>query len=94
METIFRNVSIVSIGLMTFAATTPDLGQNTRVAKNLVVFHAITSANGHFKTGEIMDIGAEGIDVYNTNTTLNTFESEKFQEPAERDRTAIDQILA
>ena len=30
------------------------------------VFHAITGANGRFKTGQIMDVGAEGLDVYNT----------------------------
>ncbi|HCD00058.1 MAG TPA: hypothetical protein DER64_05970, partial [Planctomycetaceae bacterium] len=30
------------------------------------VFHAITGANGRFKTGEILDVGAEGLDVYNT----------------------------
>ena len=30
------------------------------------VFHAITGANGRFKTGQILDVGAEGIDVYNT----------------------------
>ena len=73
MATIFRNVSILVIGLLTVATTTPGLGQNSSVAKNLFVFHAITSANGRFKTGEIMDFGAEGIDVY--NTMLNTFQS-------------------
>ncbi|MEO2034316.1 MAG: hypothetical protein ABGZ35_19745, partial [Planctomycetaceae bacterium] len=30
------------------------------------VFHAISSANGRFRSGEIMDVNAEGIDVYNT----------------------------
>ena len=30
------------------------------------VFHAITGANGRFKTGQILDVGAEGLDVYNT----------------------------
>jgi hypothetical protein len=30
------------------------------------VFHAISSANGWFRSGEIMDVNAEGIDVYNT----------------------------
>lgn len=42
MATISRNVSILVIGLMTVATTTPGLGQNSSVAKNLVVFHAIT----------------------------------------------------
>ena len=30
------------------------------------VFHAITGAGGRFKTGQIIDIGHEGLDVYNT----------------------------
>lgn len=30
------------------------------------VFHAISGANGKFKTGEIVDVGAEGMDLYNT----------------------------
>lgn len=30
------------------------------------VFHAITGANGRLKTGKILDIDAQGIDVYNT----------------------------
>jgi hypothetical protein len=30
------------------------------------IFHAITGANGRFKTGQIMDVGAEGVNVYNT----------------------------
>ncbi|HEV7280241.1 MAG TPA: hypothetical protein VGN57_08515 [Pirellulaceae bacterium] len=30
------------------------------------VFHAITGTGGRFKTGEILDLKAEGIDVYNT----------------------------
>ncbi|WP_235934739.1 hypothetical protein [Candidatus Laterigemmans baculatus] len=30
------------------------------------MFHAITSAGGRFKTGETLDVHAEGLDVYNT----------------------------
>ena len=30
------------------------------------VFHAVTGANGRFKTGQIADLKAEGLDVYNT----------------------------
>ncbi|MEC7409205.1 MAG: hypothetical protein VYB72_10340 [Planctomycetota bacterium] len=32
------------------------------------VFHAITGANGRFRTGEILDVNAEGVDVYDTMT--------------------------
>ena len=30
------------------------------------VFHAITGAGGRFKTGQLLDVQAEGLDVYNT----------------------------
>lgn len=45
-------------------------GRHANVKRELSgVFHAITGANGRFKTGQIMDIGAEGLDVYNTMLT-------------------------
>ncbi len=30
------------------------------------MFHALTSANGRFNTGEILDVKVEGLDVYDT----------------------------
>ena len=33
------------------------------------VFQAVTGANGRFQTGQIMDVKAEGLDVYNTMLT-------------------------
>jgi hypothetical protein len=30
------------------------------------VFHAVTGANGRFKTGQILDLSVEAIDLYNT----------------------------
>ena len=92
MATIFRNVSILVIGLMTVATTTPGLGQNSSVAKNLFVFHAITSANGRFKTGEIMDVGAEGLDVY--NTMVSAMGAKHRLGPAKRESRHVRSILA
>jgi hypothetical protein len=56
------------------------------------VFHAITAANGRFKTGSILDVGREGIDVY--NTMLETFNTNKRLGPNDRDYNRVDGILA
>jgi hypothetical protein len=56
------------------------------------VFHAITSANGCFKTGEIMDVNAEGLDVY--NTMLEAMGVSKRLGPSQRDRNPVDAIRA
>ncbi|WP_197996337.1 hypothetical protein [Gimesia panareensis] len=56
------------------------------------VFHCITGANGRFKTGQIMDVGKEGLDVY--NTMLTAFGSKVKLGPAKRKTTAVDAIRA
>ena len=58
--------TILENSLITISTESGD-GRHSNVKRELSgVFHAITSAGGRFKTGEIMDVGAEGIDVYNT----------------------------
>ncbi|MBT7918741.1 MAG: hypothetical protein HN617_14470, partial [Planctomycetaceae bacterium] len=54
--------------------------------------HAITGANGRFKTGQIMDVGAEGIDVY--NTMLQAMGVKDQLGPDDRDNQTIDRIRA
>jgi hypothetical protein len=56
------------------------------------VFHAITGANGRFKTGQIMDVAAEGIDVY--NTMLGAMGVKDQLGPDDRDNQMIDRIRA
>jgi hypothetical protein len=56
------------------------------------VFHAITGANDRFKTGQIMDVGAEGLDVYNSITAAMGAKTELG--PKKRDKRKIDQIRA
>ena len=56
------------------------------------VFHAITGANGRFKTGQIMDVGAEGIDVY--NTMLKSMGVSDRLGPADREMNRVPAILA
>ena len=56
------------------------------------VFHAITSANGRFKTDQIIDVNSEGIDVY--NTMLSAMDAKHRLGPAGRKHAAVDSIRA
>jgi hypothetical protein len=68
-------------------------GRHSDVKRELSgVFHCITGANGRFKTGEIMDVKSEGIDVY--NTMLNTMGVKNHLGPKTRDRQSVDKIRA
>lgn len=58
--------TILENSLITISTESGD-GRHNDVKRELSgVFHAITSANGRFKTGQFLDVGAEGMDVYNT----------------------------
>lgn len=56
------------------------------------VFHAITSAGGRFKTGQILDVNAEGIDVY--NTMVSAVGAKEQLDSAKRESKRVDEILA
>ncbi len=61
--------TILENSLITISTESGD-GRHSDPKRELSgVFHAITGADGRFKTGEIMDVGAEGVDVYNTMLT-------------------------
>ncbi|MED5448597.1 MAG: DUF1552 domain-containing protein [Planctomycetota bacterium] len=58
--------TILDNSLITISTESGD-GRHNDVKRELSgVFHAITGANGRFKTGQVMDVKAEGLDVYNT----------------------------
>lgn len=58
--------TILDNSLITISTESGD-GRHNDVKRELSgIFHAVTGANGRFKTGEIMDVNAEGLDVYNT----------------------------
>ncbi|NNE00836.1 MAG: DUF1552 domain-containing protein [Pirellulaceae bacterium] len=68
-------------------------GRHNDVKRELSgVFHAITGANGRFKTGQIMDVKAEGIDVY--NTMLTAMDAKEKIGPEKRKTTQVDKIRA
>ena len=84
--------SILENSLLTISTESGD-GRHNDVKRELSgVFHAITSANGRFKTGQIMDVKAEAIDVY--NTMLIAMGAKKRLGPAKRQPAAIDKIRA
>ncbi|MEM9828079.1 MAG: DUF1552 domain-containing protein [Planctomycetota bacterium] len=63
------------------------------------IFHAVTSAGGRLKTGRILDVGREGIDVYNTMLErICEKSSDQGQSPrlgeTQREFRRVDSILA
>ena len=54
------------------------------------VFHAVTGATGRFQTGQIMDVKAEGLDVY--NTMLTAMNAKQHLGPDKREHRAVDEI--
>lgn len=84
--------TILDNALITISTESGD-GRHNDVKRELSgVFHAITGADRRFKTGQIMDVGAEGIDVY--NSMLDAMGSQKKLGPADRESRRVDQIRA
>ncbi len=90
METNGR--TILENSLITISTESGD-GRHADVKRELSgVFHAITGANGRFKTGHILDVGAEGIDVY--NTMLNAMGTDQRLGVTDRPENPVDAIRA
>ena len=84
--------TILENSMITVSTESGD-GRHNNVKRELSgVFHAITGANGRFKTGSIMDVGAEGIDVY--NTMLTAMNCQHQLGPAKREGRSVDAIRA
>jgi hypothetical protein len=82
--------TILENSLITISTESGD-GRHNDVKRELSgVFHAITSAGGRFKTGQIIDVGAEGLDVY--NTMLDTMGIAQRLGPRNRKMNPIDAI--
>jgi hypothetical protein len=78
--------------LLTISTESGD-GRHDNVKRELSgVFHAITGANGRFKTGQIVDVRAEGIDVY--NTMLAAMGASQRLGPSKRESRTTDIIRA
>ncbi len=83
--------SVLENSMITVSTESGDGRHNDSKRELSGVFHAITGANGRFKTGEVMDVGHEGLDVY--NTMLGAMGAKKKLGPADREATSADKIL-
>ena len=84
--------TILENALITISTESGD-GRHNDVKRELSgVFHAMTGASGRFKTGQIMDLKAEGLDVY--NTILEGMGVAQKMGPGDRTHTGIDAIRA
>ncbi|MGB1924881.1 MAG: DUF1552 domain-containing protein [Rubripirellula sp.] len=84
--------TILENSLITISTESGD-GRHNDVQRELSgVFHAITGAKGRFRTGEIQDVRAEGLDVYNTMTSA--LGARYRMGPSERTPRVIDSLLA
>ena len=84
--------TILENSMVTISTESGD-GRHNDVKRELSgVFHAVSGANGCFKTGQIMDIGAEGLDVY--NTMLDAMGAKDRLGPASRQHRRVDSIRA
>jgi len=84
--------SILENSLITVSTESGDGRHNDPRRELSGIFHAVSGANGRFKTGEIVDVDAEGLDVY--NTMLTAMGSGLRLGPAKREARAIDRIRA
>jgi hypothetical protein len=84
--------TILENSMITVSTESGD-GRHSNVKRELSgVFHATTSANGRFKTGQIMDVGKEGLDVY--NTMLDAMGATQRLGPSKREGISVDSIRA
>ncbi len=84
--------TILENSLITISTESGD-GRHNDVKRELSgIFHAVTAANGRFKTGEILDVGREGLDVY--NTLLTGMGAQRRLGPPNRQSQPVDAIRA
>ena len=84
--------TILENSMITISTESGDGRHNDSKRELSGVFHAITGANGRFKSGQIMDVSEEGIDVY--NTMIGAMGSNHRLGPDSRDFRHVDSILA
>ncbi|MBP89527.1 MAG: hypothetical protein CMJ64_22930 [Planctomycetaceae bacterium] len=84
--------TILENSLITISTESGD-GRHNDVKRELSgVFHAIAGAGGRFKTDQIMDVQAEGLDVY--NTMLTAMDAKRRLGPEKEPLNAVDKIRA
>jgi hypothetical protein len=84
--------TILENSLFTLSTESGDGRHNDPVRELSGVFHAVTGANGRFKTGQVVDLGAEALDVY--NTILDGMDVTRRMGPPNREKRAVDAVRA
>lgn len=84
--------TLLENSLITISTESGDGRHNDSKRELSGIFHAITGANGRFKTGQIIDVGAEGLDVY--NTMLAAMDVTARLGPSQRENHSVDVIRA
>jgi len=84
--------SVLENAMLTVSTESGDGRHNDSKRELSGIFHAISGANGRFKTGEIMNVGREGIDVY--NTMLSAMGAPHRLGPQDREFRPAEQILS
>lgn len=84
--------SVLENSMLTVSTESGDGRHNDSKRELSGIFHAISGANGRFKTDQIMDIGHEGLDVY--NTMLSAMRTQHRLGPKDREGVTTESILA
>ena len=86
-----NGLSILENSMVTVSTESGD-GRHSDSRRELSgVFHAISGANERFRTGEILDVNAEGLDLY--NTMLEAYGVSRRLGPSGRGFNRVDAIL-
>jgi hypothetical protein len=84
--------TILENSMITISTESGDGRHNDPKRELSGIFHAITGANGTFKTGQIQAVGAEGLDVY--NTMIEAMGVSRRLGPANREMNRIEGLRA
>ena len=84
--------TILENALLTISTESGDGRHNDSKRELSGVFHAISSGGGRFKTGQFLDVQAEGLDVY--NTMLDAMGAQQRLGPTDREHQPIGSILS
>ena len=84
--------TILENAMITISTESGDGRHNDTKRELSGVFHAVTGAGGRLKTGGIVDVNSEGLDVY--NTMIKTTGAKGQLGPAKRDSKLVDKIIA
>lgn len=88
----FNGRTILENSLITISTESGDGRHNDAKRELSGVFHAISGAGGRFKTGQMLDVNAEALDVY--NTMLAAMDVDQRLGPIDRPVQSVDSIRA